>query len=135
MGDKETPARGPVGRMGDPWDEERMMLSLQRIIQEMTVHPIRRVDVTPLPKSSYNNAQVWANFLIELLIASGVPTGWFGAMVGAQWSTQDLTLMWTNPPGHTIHQYMDAGFLKFLNSLAIAAVQDGRLPIADVSWE
>ncbi len=135
MGDKEIPERGPVGRMGDPWDEERMKLALQRIITQMTVQPYRRIDDTPVPRPTFNNAQVWANWLVELLIARGVPTGWFGNQVGALWSTGTLELEWTNPPTYSIHVPLDDGFLKFLNDLAEAAVIAQRLPIADVSWE
>lgn len=95
MGDKELPSRGPVGRMGDPWDEERMKLTLQRILELMEVHPIRRVG-PPEISGTFNSAQRTAFWLIEVLVGIGAPSGFFGNSVGNWWDDETRTLVWAD---------------------------------------
>ena len=85
MGDKRTPQRGPVGRMGDPWDEERMKLALQRIIQQITVHPIRRVNMSPPITPFLNSAHSLADWIVEMMVQRGTSVPWFEASAQISW--------------------------------------------------
>ena len=96
MGDKGIPARGPVGRMGDPWDEERMKLALQAILTQIEVAPIKSPDIAPILTPYWNSAQATAYWLVERLVASGVSAHWFEKYLVTYWGGPHV-LLWGVP--------------------------------------
>ncbi len=135
MGDKEIPARGPVGRMGDPWDEERMKLALQRIMQQIEITPIKRIGGRPPLEPFLGNTALWANWFVELLIEEGIRATWWDANLKSHMDGT-FKLWWVNP-GLTVFEAPGTfTFLGKVDLLIQAAVNAGRIPATpDIGWE
>ena len=129
MGDKPLPSRPTVGRLDDPWDEQRMKLALQLILQQMTVQPYRRIQMSPILRPYWNYTQVWADWFVELLIVTGIPAAFWCDQLGygSAYYDNDWTLKWVNPAETVFQSPTSLSFLWKVNATLKTAYEAGRI--------